>query len=91
MAAGATVELHQGLALGLELRIVHEVGRIVLGVGMLQGHQIAGHVARVLDAEPQARHHGRLLHDELVPIVGTARVVQIENERQVVLGVIFRS
>ena len=49
VAAGAAVVLHQLLALGLELRIVHEIGGGVGGVGMLLGDQVAGDVARVFD------------------------------------------
>ena len=49
VAAGATIELHQRLALVLELGIVHEVGGIVVRVGVLQRDQVAGHVARVFD------------------------------------------
>jgi hypothetical protein len=50
MASGASVELHQGLALVLELGIIHEVGRRELHVRMPQGDQIAGDIARVFDA-----------------------------------------
>ena len=64
MAAGATVELDQGFAFFLELRIVHEVGIVVMRVGMFQGLQIAGDVLDVLLGEPEIRHHGWLLHDE---------------------------
>ena len=60
-------------------------------VGVLLGDQIAGDVARVLDAQAQIGHDGGLLHDQFVAVVGTAGVVQIEDERQIVLGVIFRA
>ena len=45
----------------------------------------------ILDAQPQAGHDGGLLHDQFVAVVGAARMIEIEDERQVVLGVIFRA
>ena len=58
---------------------------------MLQGHQVAGDVAGVLDAQAQVGHDGRLLHDEFVAVVGLTRVIQVEHKRQIVLGVIVRA
>ncbi len=89
MASGAAIELHQGFALGLEAGIVHERRRIVLRVGMLQGDEIARDVAGILDAQAQAGHDRGLLHDELVAIVGASRMIEVEDERQIVLGVVF--
>jgi hypothetical protein len=52
MASRATIELHESLALVLELGIIHEIGGIVVSIRMLQGDQVARDVAGVLLAQP---------------------------------------
>src|SRR6267154_2619059 len=89
MAAGATVMLDQRLALGPELRIVHEVGGRVGSVRMLLREQEAGYVASVLNRQTQAGHHRHLLHDKLMTIIRASRMIEVKDKREIVLGVIL--
>ena len=41
--------------------------------------------------QAQTGHDRRLLHDQLVPVIRAARVVQVKHKRQIVLGVILRT
>ena len=58
-------------------------------VGMFQGDEVTGDVARLLDAQAQAGHDGGLLHDELMAIIGAAGMCKIKDERHAVFGIVF--
>src|SRR5439155_16859176 len=89
VAAGAAVKADQVLALVLQARIVHVGGILISRAGALAGHHIAGDIARFVLGEAQTGHGGHLLDLQLVAIVGTLTVLQIEHEGQVVFLVVF--
>ena len=90
VAAGAAIIFHERLALGHEAGIVHERRGSVTRVRMLERDEIAGDISSVFRAQPQIRHHRRLMDLELVTVIRAARVVEIENEWQAALGVVLR-
>ena len=91
VASGAAVVADELFAFRGHLRIVHVIGGGVGGIGVLLRHQEAGDVARVGVGEAQAGHDGGLLNEQFVAVVGAARVIEIENVREIVFGVIFRA
>src|SRR6516225_7692623 len=79
------------LSFFLQAGIVHE-RRIGIGVSFLlpQCDQITCHVLRVLNRKPQAWHHRHVLYLQFMSVVGAPGVLQIKNERQALLFIIFR-
>ncbi len=79
------------MPLAAHLRIVHVIGGGVGSVGVLLGDQEAGDVARICVGKAQAGHDGGLLDEKFVAVVGAARVIEIEDVREIVFRVIFRA
>ncbi len=55
----------------------------------LLGHQVAGDVLRVFDAQAQARHHRHVLDLQFVPIVGQCAVLEIKDVRQTFFRIVL--
>jgi len=77
--------------LGLQLRVIHEIGRLVRSVGVLLSEQEAGDVARIIHRQAQAGHDGHLVYDKFVTIVRASRMILVKHKREVVLRVILRA
>src|SRR2546427_2166059 len=90
MASGTAEVANPLLAFVFQIRVVHE-RRIGIGGRLLlfQGDQIAGDVFGVLRSEAQAGHYGHVLDLELMAVVRTLAVLQVENKGQALLFVIF--
>src|SRR3989441_3060183 len=90
MASGTAEVANPLLAFVFQIRVVHE-RRIGIGGRLLlfQGDQIAGDVFGVLRSEAQAGHYGHVLDLELMAVVRTLAVLQVENKWQPLLLVIF--
>ncbi len=56
---------------------------------MLLGDEVASDVASLFDGQAKAGHHGHLLHNHFVAVVRTSGMVEVEDERKIVLRVIL--
>src|SRR3989441_11708305 len=90
MASGTAEVANPLLAFVFQIRVVHE-RRIGIGGRLLlfQGDQIAGDVFGVLRSEAQAGHYSHVLDLELMAVVRTLAVLQVENKWQPLLLLIF--
>ncbi len=56
---------------------------------MLLREQEAGDVAAVVNRKTEAGHHRHLLHDKLMTIIRASRMIEVKDEREIMLGVIL--
>ncbi len=90
MATHAAEVTNPLLAFILQLGVVHERGvGVSAGLLLFLRNQKRCDVLRVLDAEPQAWHHGHILHLQFVPVVRAFAVLQVEDIGQPLLRIIF--